>query len=188
MDKQEIEFIIKRIKKNVNILGFEDEEVRNNKKIISTACKVDNKAIRFASKDLVSNATFVFKTQGSNPDKLREVMDLYPRLLNSKELDILVVLSNFPKKFESLPTSYFNDDKYILACQESIAYHFERKVAHRKDRNCKVTEADLRNAKEVYAMVAKKIEKEKNKIAKLNLNNKKPEAQLKQIAKNIERI
>ncbi len=188
MDKQEVEFILKRVKKNVNILGFEDEEVRSNKRVILTACKADNKAIRFASKDLVSNAAFVFKTQGNNPDKLREVMDLYPRLLNSKELEILVVLSNFPKKFESLPTKYFEDTKYIIACQESIAYHFERKLNHRKISNCKVTEDDLINAHIIYDMVAKKIEKEKANLAKESLKDKEAASQLKQIAKNIEKI
>lgn len=188
MEKVKLEVIIELVKENPGILGFMNKEIRGNKSVILAACKVDNKAIRFATEELTSNPVFVFKSQGKNPEKLREVYDLYHKTLRSKEIETLLTIASVPTEFANLPTETFRDKNFIQACKDCIVYHLKKKIEHRKSKNITPTEDDVYYAENINSLVKEKINVEELTIELQDKEAKKTSSsRIKQIAKDISR-
>ena len=179
---------IELVKENPGILGFMNKEIRGNKSVILAACKVDNKAIRFATSELTSNPVFVFKSQGKNPEKLREVYDLYHKTLKSKEIETLLTIASVPTEFANIPTEAFRDKNYIQACKDCIAFHLKKKIEHRKSSNLLPTEDDIVYAENINSLVKEKINIEELAIEMEDKKAKRTSSSIiKQIAKEISR-
>ncbi len=188
MEKVKLEVITELVKENPGILGFMNKDIRGTKSVILAACKVDNKAIRFATPELTSNAVFVFKSQGKNPDKLLEVYDLFHPVLKSKEIETLLTISSNPAEFANLPTETFRDKNFVQACKDCIAYHLKKKIEHRRSKNIVPTEDDIAYAENINSLVKEKINVEELSIELEDKEAKKTSSsRIRQIARDISR-